>query len=118
MTIEVVTDKHELEEFKQAMGTYFDHTLDDCRETESDGVPPRKKWLLVEGPEYKKSYTAVDNSTGHFWTEGFSTLDGAMLYLTGVYTPSDDTPKDSWDYCGAVLERGGFAKDDEEENNG
>lgn len=80
---------------------------------------PRKQWLMVEDEKAAEQagypFTVVDNRDGVCFVEGFSTLDGAILYLCDCHITCER--QSDWDYHGAVKDRGGLDEKEGEEDN-
>lgn len=75
------------------------------------GKFPRKQWLIFDGTSPCNEFCVVDNRAGECFIETFRTLDGAMLYLCDCHMST--SYQSEWDYCGAVMDHGGFDKKDE-----
>ena len=44
----------------------------------------RKLFMLFNCKDGKNIYTAIDNMTGDFYVEDFTTMDDALIWLTGL----------------------------------
>jgi hypothetical protein len=66
--------------------------------------------LVFYEDEKALPFTVVDNREGECFVEGFSTLDGAILYICDCYITCEN--QEDWDYMGAVKDRGGVDEKD------
>ena len=107
MDITIVDNEHDRSEMKRVLDAYADMTNGDLsKEAWNDKDRfPRKQWLDFDEDEKALPFTVVDNRDGECFVEGFATLDGAMLYICDCHTTCED--QESWDYMGAVKDRGG-----------
>lgn len=67
---------------------------------------PRKQWLRAEGFPGDLPFTVVDNRGGECFVEGFSTLDGAVLYICDCHITCEH--QEDWDYTGSIKDCGGL----------
>ena len=108
MDITIVDNPKDREEMKRVMDGYADMVYGDISKKAWNDTEkyPRKQWLDFDEDEKAFPFTVVDNREGECFMAGFSTLDGAMLYICDCYTTCED--QDEWDYMGAVKDKGGL----------
>ena len=112
MDVTIVDSERDRKEVKRVLDGYADMSNRDITREEwgNEERFPRKQWLMFEDekaahqPGYP--FTVVDNRDGECFVEGFSTLDGAMLYLCDCHFTCEH--QDDWDRHGAVVARGGL----------
>lgn len=72
---------------------------------------PQKVWLyMIENDDERMPFVVVDNRDGECFVEQFESLDGAIFYACDVYLTGEH--QDSWDYPGAVKDRGNLKRED------
>ena len=112
MDVTIVDNERDREEVKRVLDGHADMSDGDITKDEwsNESKFPRKQWLMVEDEKAAQQsgypFTVVDNREGECFVEGFSTLDGAILYLCDCHITCED--QESWDYHGAVKDRGGL----------
>lgn len=113
MDIEIVTDDAERRLVDKVLDGHSDMKNGDMPRAEWDDADkyPRKTWLFVDEDYGEKTpFVVVDNRSGECFVETFESLDGAILYACDVYVSC--AHQDSWDYPGAVKDRGNLTGDD------
>lgn len=117
MDIVMVNEDWEREEVKRVLDGHAamvntEMPADDWRD---EHEYPRKVWIFMEPTESlvcgNMNFVVVDNREGECYVEDFETLDGAMLYACDVHLTCED--QESWDYPGAVKDRGSLNRGDE-----
>lgn len=108
MEVTIVDGKADRDEMYRVMNAHADMLNGDLSKEEWNNADkyPRKQWLDFDDNSKALPFMVVDNREGECFVEGFSTLDGAMLYICDCYTTCEDQVQ--WDYMGAVKDRGGL----------
>jgi len=105
MEVTIVTTKAERDEMKRTLNDYADLKVS---RKEFHEKYPRKVWIDTEACSDNcrdiLQFLMVDNREGDCFVESFDTLDGAILYATGVYMTTEH--QEDWDYMGAVKDGG------------
>jgi hypothetical protein len=107
MDVTIVDNDIDRQEMRKVMDAYADMLNGDLSKEEWNNTDkyPRKQWLDFDGDEKALPFTVVDNREGECFVEGFSTLDGAILYICDCHMTCED--QEDWDYYGSVRDHGG-----------
>ena len=112
MQVTIVTTQAERDEMKQTLDAYADMVGNELSRKEFLEKYPRKVWIDTEECQNTShdilQFLVVDNREGECLAEGFETLDGAILYATGVYMTPEH--QEDWDYMGALEDGGDIVK--------
>ena len=98
MRIMLITSECERLRLSKLQDAYGEYIAGRLTKAEWDTYP-RETWLDCTGKSIKP-FVVCDNRDGECFIEAFSSLDGAMLYASGVYPTAVDANK--WDYEGAA----------------
>lgn len=111
MDLTIVNDDYNQEIVNRVMDAHDAYIDGECPDWNDEEKYPRKQWLFfsdLPGDELAP-FVVVDNRSGDCWVEQFSTLDGALLYVTDVYTTCEH--QIDWDYHDAIKDRIGWKKE-------
>ena len=113
MNITVAIQEYEMDEVKRVLKGHASMISGDISRYEwlKDEVRyPRKTWLYLDAGEGRMPFVVMDNRDGQCLVEQFETLDGAMFYACDVYLTGEH--QDTWDYPGAVKDRGNLKREE------
>lgn len=113
MDVTIVDNDIDRQEMRKVMDAYADMTNGDITKEEFSKLP-RKQWLDFDENEKALPFTVVDNREGECFVEGFTTLDGAILYICDCHMTCEN--QDEWDYYGAVRDHCGVDEKDGYDN--
>lgn len=107
MDVTIVDNEIDRQEMYRVMDAHADMSSGDLSKEEWNNRDkyPRKQWLDFDEDDKALPFTVVDNREGECFVEGFSTLDGAILYICDCHMTCEDQA--DWDFMGAVKDRGG-----------
>lgn len=113
MNVEIVTDETGMEVVNRVMNGHASMISGDIgrKEWEDEARYPRKTWIYIDKNLGALPFVVVDNREGECFVEEFGSLDGAMLYACDVYLTGEY--QESWDYPGAVRDRGNLRRDED-----
>lgn len=107
MEVTIVTTSAERDEIKRTLDGYLKMADNEITPDEFRRDYPSKIWIdteLCQSYDARKPFHVMDNRDGECYCEDFATLDGAVLYATGVYMTPEH--REDWDYKGAVRDGG------------
>ena len=98
MNITLVTSQYERQQLSKMLDSYGDYVAGRLSRAEWDTYP-KETWLDCTG-KTKQPFIVYDNHDGQCYVEAFASLDGAVLYASGVHL-TDESAKE-WDFEGSV----------------
>ena len=106
MDITIVTTSEERKEYEKCVNARCEYVSNNITREEWEKFP-KKVWVdVVDGGRGVNcpAFLVVDNSDGQCFVEEFETLDGAMLYASGIKLTTEN--QEDWDYMGALRDGG------------